>query len=269
MKKRISLTSNIILFCIIIGCIIGINAMAETNLPDVEVPDYTEEEYIEDIEFTKEELEVLIEDCQLKMEAAHMMANQARILGYAEDCGIIEIARIHWWHYHDMKFVYKEKLDKLIEEEMNAPKYRHFQEYPEAATVWYYFKDKGYNDYVCAGIIGNMMCECGGLTLNLQPMAYSPGKYFYGLCQWSKPYYSNIFDADIDEQLDFLYETIDDEFNIFGYAYRSGFNYEKFLLLENEKDVALAFAKCYERCASEYYSVRQTCATRAYNYFTN
>ena len=267
--KRISLTSSIIIFVVILGCIIGINALADNNLPDIDVPEYVVEDVEEDVVYTKEELEVLIEDCQTMMNAAHTMANQARILGYAEDAGIIEVARMHWWHYHDLKFVYQNKLDKLIEEELNSPKYKHFEEYPNAAFVWYYLKDQGYNDYVCAGILGNMMCECGGLTLNLQPEIYSPGKYFYGLCQWNKDYYSKVFGCNIVEQMDFLMSNIEYEMNIFGYAYRSGFKYDSFLNLQNERDAALAFAKCYERCNSAYYSIRQTCATTAYNYFTN
>ena len=40
-------------------------------------------------------------------------------------------------------------------------------EYPEAYKIWHYLKKLGYNDYVCAGIMGNIMAECGGQTLNI------------------------------------------------------------------------------------------------------
>ena len=36
-----------------------------------------------------------------------------------------------------------------------------------AQQVWTYLKSYGYSDSVAAGIIGNMMRECGGDTLNL------------------------------------------------------------------------------------------------------
>ena len=58
------------------------------------------------------------------------------------------------------------------------------------------------------------------------------------------------------------------EIDTFGYAYKSNFNFNSFLNLENEKDVALAFAKCYERCGSDSYNSRKTNATKALEYFT-
>ena len=41
----------------------------------------------------------------------------------------------------------------------------------------------------------------------------------------------------------------------------------EFLQLENEQQVAMAFATCYERCAVNHRYVRQQYATIAYNYF--
>ena len=41
------------------------------------------------------------------------------------------------------------------------------------------------------------------------------------------------------------------------------------LNLNDEKEVAKAFAKCYERCGSSSLNQRQKNATTAYNYFTN
>ena len=53
----------------------------------------------------------------------------------------------------------------------------------------------------------------------------------------------------------------------YGNKYEKDFNYEKFVNLNNEKKAALAFAKCYERCGSGSYYVRQTNATKALNFF--
>ena len=44
---------------------------------------------------------------------------------------------------------------------------------------------------------------------------------------------------------------------------------DSFLAMTNERDVALAFAKCYERCSSASYTVRQNNAEKAYDYFVN
>lgn len=138
-------------------------------------------------------------------------------------------------------------------------------EYPDAAEVWSILSEAGCSDYVCAGILGNMMAECGGQTLALQP--YVSSSNYYGMCQWNQAYRDKVWGASLEDQCNFLLNSMKYEIDTFGFCYASGFNYDKFLNLTNEKDVALAFAKCYERCGSGSYSIRQDNATTAYNYF--
>ena len=142
-------------------------------------------------------------------------------------------------------------------------------EYPVATQVWRYMKEElGWNDYVCAGVMGNMMAEVGGQTLNLQPYLYGhSGANYYGLCQWSSRYYPSIQGADVDAQLDFLASTVKKELDTYGYLFRNGLDYEAFCNLTDAEDAAMAFAKAYERCGSGSYGVRQTNALKAYNYF--
>ena len=142
-------------------------------------------------------------------------------------------------------------------------------EYPVATQVWRYMKEElGWNDYVCAGVMGNMMAEVGGQTLNLQPYLYGhSGANYYGLCQWSSRYYPSIQGADVDAQLDFLASTVKKELDTYGYLFRNGLNYEAFCNLTDAEDAAMAFAKAYERCGSGSYGVRQRNAIKAYNYF--
>jgi hypothetical protein len=142
-------------------------------------------------------------------------------------------------------------------------------EYPVATQVWRYMKEElGWNDYVCAGVMGNMMAEVGGQTLNLNPYLYGhSGANYYGLCQWSSRYYPSIQGADVDAQLDFLASTVKKELDTYGYLFRSGLDYEAFCNLTDAEDAAMAFAKAYERCGSGSYGVRQTNALKAYNYF--
>ena len=142
-------------------------------------------------------------------------------------------------------------------------------EYPVATQVWRYMKEElGWNDYVCAGVMGNMMAEVGGQTLNLQPYLYGhSGANYYGLCQWSSRYYPSIQGADVDAQLDFLASTVKKELDTYGYLFRSGLDYEAFCNLTDAEDAAMAFAKAYERCGSGSYGVRQRNAIKAYNYF--
>lgn len=139
--------------------------------------------------------------------------------------------------------------------------------YPVAEYVWSFLKSKGYNDFVAAGIIGNMMTECGGHTLNLNYVIYGgKNNSYYGLCQWYKGY-STIYGAGLQEQCEYLEKTIRSEFKTFGY--KSGYTYSAFCQIQNEQTAALAFAKTYERCESSNYRVRQVDATKALKYFTN
>lgn len=137
--------------------------------------------------------------------------------------------------------------------------------YAEATQVWNYMKSFGWSDAVCAGIMGNIMAEVGGQTLNINP--YSSSSSYYGMCQWSKRYYPQIIGGSLEDQCDFLRDTIRKEINTYGSNYASGMNYEKFLQLDDPQDVALCFAKAYERCGSGSYGVRQSNAVKAYQYF--
>lgn len=141
--------------------------------------------------------------------------------------------------------------------------------YSNATIIWNYLRNLGYNKYVCAGIIGNIMTEVGGQTLEIRPGLYDESGNYYGICQWSLKYYPSIEGRSLTTQLNFLAETIKYEFNTYGHLYYSGFDYSAFLNLNNASETALAFAKVYERCSSDSYVKRQNNASIAYNYFVN
>ena len=156
------------------------------------------------------------------------------------------------------------KIEKIDYEEELWQKRK--SEYPVASYIWLYMKELGWSDVVCAGIMGNMMAETGGNTLDLEPYLYYG--QFYGICQWYLPYTNGYLSgADLEYQCDYLRDTIEEEFRVFGYKYSSYMNYSNFLDLSSPSEAALAFAKCYERCASFSYDVRQSNAQKAYNYF--
>ena len=136
------------------------------------------------------------------------------------------------------------------------------------AKIWLFLRANGYSNEVTCGIIGNMMIETCWLTLDINPHLYDKrtGTY-YGICQWSNKYYPSIQGASFEKQLYFLEETIQDQFKTFGKLYYTGFTYEAFKDLTNPAEVALAFAKVYERCSSKTYDERQQAAMIAYNYF--
>lgn len=243
------------------------------NAPDTEVTTFcAQEEIVVNSEYeengdefvdTKDlkELRALMKECEEIMTAAHNMAEAARALGYEENHDVIELATEEWERAEELYTRYKEVYD-----EENAIWVARAEEYPIATYVWQFLDDAGYNDYVIAGIIGNMMVECGGHTLALEPYIYSADGY-YGLCQWSRGYQDRVGDTDTEYQCEFLVDTIVYEIDTYGHLYKRGFDYSSFISLTNEKDAALAFARAYERCGFMSYGARRACATTAYNYF--
>ena len=231
--------------------------------------------------YTKEQLTVLIAEAQSIKDNAHTMAESARNLGWEENDGLIKEIQKKWFEADANQTKYQKILDEiLIKEAEAARKAKEAEEaarkaeevkwatkaaeYPSATQIWRYMKAQGWNDYVCAGIMGNIMAEVGGQTLNIR-YTLSSGNY-YGMCQWSRGY-SQVWGAGLETQCDFLRDTIKYEFDTYGSKYKKGFNFNSFLNMTDAQQAALAFAKSYERCGSGSYGVRQKNALKAYNYF--
>lgn len=145
-------------------------------------------------------------------------------------------------------------------------------EYPTATKVWKYMRQElGWSEAVCAGVMGNIMAECGGQTLKIDPSLYdaATGNY-YGICQWSAKYHGKVHGTSLDFQLKYLKGTVESEFSTFGYLYGGkGFGYESFKQIKRPEDAALAFAMCYERCSAKTYYIREENSLKAYSYFTS
>ena len=220
------------------------------------------------INYSLEDLDMIITNLLESQAKYHELANKARDVGWPEDCETIQSAKISW-HNAEMKIQFYSPIylslyeisEKKIWDERKT-------EYPVATEIWLYLNSLGYSDYVCAGILGNMMAEAGGQTLNIKPEIYNSTKSYYGICQWSKKYYPNVQGVSLQEQLVFLNSNIKYEIDTYGRIYKSNFKFHDFLNLTCEKEVALVFAKSYERCDSRYYSIRQENATKALKYFT-
>jgi len=195
-------------------------------------------------------------------EVAHQMAECARELGYQEDHIIIREASSRWWAEQRV-------IDALHEQDTEVARISEpgvtfteaqKEEYPVACGVWRYLReDMGLNPYVAAGIIGNMMAECGGQTLNLQP--YLCVNNFLGLCMWYSPYTNGrlTYGADVTEQLEYLKDTLETNITLFGG------DYDYFISLENATDAAWYFSEYYER--GGWHSVRARNAETALEYF--
>lgn len=232
--------------------------MSTEPVPQIDAQDYVSEEFLYYVEYnTPEECLVAMHRCEDYIVYLNSVLPQNDETLRQEVEWVSKQITLHHSRYI-----------RLLEEEAKWD--ARMEQYPTATTVWLYLSEElGFNDYVCAGIIGNMMSECGGRTLKLKWWEYDPPRKYYGLCQWSKKYYSEIMDGSLEEQLDYLGKTIKKEMNTYGYKYKKGFNYEAFTQLTDARQAALAFAKCYERCASGGYVRRQNNADTAYNYFTD
>ena len=239
------------------------------------------------------DLETLIQEmekCISRQENAHSMAAAARSLGYAEDHPIIVLAQSEWTNAHNDYNYYKEIYTplKVAEDERKAEEERKKKEaeeaekkrqqeeqkskavvvptgqYDTATYIWNYMKSLGWNDAVCAGIMGNIMAEVGGNTLSINPCLYSSSGYYYGICQWNRSAYSGVHGASLDAQLNYLRDTIQYEMNTYGKSYGG---YSGFLTITDAGYAAKAFATSYERCGS--WSGRSSNAYVAYAYFVN
>lgn len=142
-------------------------------------------------------------------------------------------------------------------------------EYPEATYIWQHLKSYGYSDVVCAAIMGNIMIEVGGRTLELKPLAYNKTNSHYGICQWSRKYYPQVDSAPLEIQCEFLTSTLANELNQFGSLYNATFTHDVFVNMTDVKAATLAFAMVYERCGTGSYATRQVCALAAYEYFVD
>lgn len=219
-------------------------------------------EYIETTD--KAELKNLINNCLVYKSNAHTMAESARALGYDETHPVILLAKEEWENINKLQIRY----EALYEELDYAFWDRCMEEYPEATKVWLYLKNElGYNEYVCAGIIGNIMAECGGQSLNIDWDIYNRTGEYYGICQWSNKYYPEVHGTSLEFQCEFLRDTIAHEINMFGKLYEEDFYYEDFLALEDVYEAALCFAETYEKCGDRTYPIRQCNAEFAYEYF--
>ena len=140
--------------------------------------------------------------------------------------------------------------------------------YPEAYTVWQYLTiDLGLNNYVAAGIMGNLMNECGGNSLKLQPKVYGYKNGYYGICQWALVYAPEVAGKSLDYQLNYLGKTIQEAFDKYGYLYKKGFKYSDFCELTSCKDAADAFRVVYERPGDSTKELRKNLACYAYSVF--
>ncbi len=299
MNKRITLTvKNIvvaILTAILVICILLINfeddedtttiddscskltesftypSMEETASEEEE-PEENESEIVEEdtyqstsadyVRIESNKIEVLQEEldyCKTMLNYAQTVLDNSRNLGYNNDFRLIELITQDYSVYTDHIIYYETKIKELEYTGM-------YKEYPAATYIWTFLKEQGWNDYVCAGILGNIMQETGGRTLNID-YAFN-GTHYYGMCCWRKEYHPDVVGKDLKEQCEYLLTTLTDCMNTYGYLYRSGYTFESFLSATSVEEAAAAFMIVYERPGHTNPTKRTQNGQKALDYFS-
>ena len=216
---------------------------------------------------TLEEANIVLEDAIFRKELAVTIYENLLSLGYSLDHPAvvmvqtdIETEEKYIIQYTEQKEILQEKYEWEIR----------INEYPIASQVWLYMKNEfGWNDIVCAGIIGNMMAECGGCwTSDLDwELNESCG---LGMIQWiggRRKAIINLYGEvpTVEEQLLFMRDEMYGTNGVTQQITESQLN--KIMNAETPEECAFAFATYFERCAEEHRAPRRGYATRAYEYF--
>lgn len=158
---------------------------------------------------------------------------------------------------------------KILVASEDARWQRRYEEYGTATEVWTYMKVLGWNDIVCAGIMGNLMAETGGSgTLNLDWDSNTSSGY--GLVQWIGQRRADIKNKygeypSVEEQVQFIHDEL---YGADGVTCQvTDYQLNTIMNAETPEDCAFAFACYYERCNEEYRDIRRDYARWAYNYF--
>lgn len=114
-------------------------------------------------------------------------------------------------------------------------------EHLAAGRVYEYLHMRGYSVPVIAGILGNMMAECGGQTLELDWDLYDGEGRYYGLCMWSIEYGPDVQGAEMNGQLAYLTGSIQK------IMAQSGGDFDEFRSLQDAGAAARYFCTYYER----------------------
>lgn len=207
------------------------------------------------------ELKSELDYCQGNLRLTKSVINYATLLGYEDTCEFLQILYQDCENYQYYIDYYEKRISEL-----NDIKYTQgTNEYPAATYIWNYMKKQGWSDYVCAGILGNIMQETGGRTLNID---YMHSSNYYGMCCWNKEYHPEVVGLDLDGQCAYLIETTARAMEKYGYLYQEGYTFQDFLEAESIEEAAAAFMIVYERPGHTNPIKRVQNGEKAYEYFT-
>lgn len=214
-----------------------------------------------------EEANRLLDDAIFRQETATTIYESLLALGYEEDHPAVEMLVVDITNATVAVEYYLEK--QIIFEEILKWEIRS-SEYPVATQVWLYMKNEfGWNDIVCAGIMGNLMAECGGCwTSDLKwDINKSSG---LGMIQWiggRKQQIISIYGSNpsIEDQLNFMKDEL---YGTNGVTKQvTDWQLDKIMNASTPEECAFAFATYFERCSENHRAPRRGYAKTAYEYF--
>ena len=217
---------------------------------------------------TYDEANALLEKAIARQELTNTVYQGLITLGYADDHPAVVMVKTDIENANADVAYYQEQFE--IWEEKHKWEVRE-SEYPVATQVWLYMKNElGYSDVVCAGIMGNMMAECGGCwTADLDWEAGKTGGP-YGMIQWLGGRKIQLFsiygkNPSIEDQLNFMHDEL---YGTDGVTKQVTNNQlDKIMNADTPEECAFAFATYFERCGEQHRAQRRGYARRAYEYF--
>ena len=186
MKKRIVAGIMVMITCFMSYTYAFSEEMAPETVPVVEVASCVNNFSIQRLEYfidtdidnyTLDELNNKIIEQKNIQTKASILAENARALGWPETSDAIQMAKSEWANAQLAINAYQTKYNKKKEELEVVQWESKKAEYPVATEIWFYMKNLGWNDYICAGIMGNILTETGGQTLNVKYNIYGNGYY--------------------------------------------------------------------------------------------
>jgi hypothetical protein len=218
---------------------------------------------------TYDEANTLLDSASARHTTAKAVYDGLISLGYAEEHPAVVLAKTDIEIAQGEIQYYKEK---LAEFEIARKWEERAAEYPAATEAWLYMKNEfGWSDTVCAGIIGNLMAECGGCWT--QDLDWDINtKHGMGMVQWIggrrsalvSRYGSN---PSIKDQLNFVRDELYGTNGVRKQVTSS--QLDKIMNASSPEECAFAFATYYERCAEQHRAPRRGYARTAYNYFVD
>ena len=216
---------------------------------------------------TLDEANTALEDAIFRRDTTKSVYEGLLLLGYDTEHPAVVMAKTDFENAEaDVEYYTEQQLIRQEEENWRV----RAEEYPVATQAWLYMKNElCFSDIVCAGIMGNMMAECGGCwTSDLDwDVSSSSG---YGMIQWLGGRKQQLFSIygdtpSVENQLNFVKDELYGTNGVTKQVTDS--QLDKIINAETPEDCAYAFACYYERCGEDHRWVRRDYARRAYEYF--